>query len=215
MNPEDNEFIESLNCWEDNYDVITDNIQKLSGMLSLQIQLLQNVQEEKEHQKNVIHMTLEEQNISRLLNSFEQRFNVELSKLTEFNNKLDTLLTGQQALVTRVAQIEERLAKEVNINSPISVKSEEGKNVGVDINKHLYELANKIERRKVVDKPKTNYSLDIYLGLMDDKGNVISKQPLYEDKRFMTQECNETERLKRFGRKNSDGTVEWGAWQTY
>lgn len=100
MNPEDNEFVESLNCWEDNYDVITDNIQKLSGLLSLQIQLLQNIQEEKEHDRNVRHMTLEEQNISsslessleRMLNGFEQRFNVELSKLAEFNNKLDTLL---------------------------------------------------------------------------------------------------------------------------
>ncbi len=134
MNPEDEKFVQSLNCWEDNYDVITDNIQKLSGLLSLQIQLLQNVQEEEEHERNVKHMTLEEQSISRMLNSFEQRFNVELSKLTEFNNKLDKVIELLEKLVPQP----------ITINSPIAVKSEEGK---VDINKHLHELADKISRR--------------------------------------------------------------------
>lgn len=142
MNPEDNEFVESLNCWEDNYDVITDNIQKLSGLLSLQIRLLQNIQEKKEHERNVRHVTLEEQSISRMLNSFEQRFNIELSKLTDFSNKLDTLLTGQQVLVTRVAQIEEKLAKtEISINSHISV----GKDFdAVKFNEVLKGINNKI-----------------------------------------------------------------------
>jgi len=106
MNPEDEKFVQSLNCWEDNYDVITDNIQKLSGLLSLQISNLQNIQEEKEHQKNVRHMTLEEQSI----NSFEQRFNVELSKLTEFNNKLDRI----------VELLEKLVPKPITVNSAIS-----------------------------------------------------------------------------------------------
>lgn len=190
MNSEDNEFVESLNCWEDNYDVITENIQKLSGMLSLQIKLLQNVQKEKEHEKNVRHMTLEEQSISRMLNSFEQRFNVELSKLTDFSNKLDTLLynvdvllTGQQVLVTRIAQIEEKLTKEeVTISSPISVKSEEGTNV--DISKHLYELANK-EHKAIPAVPnyrdvfKKNVATGdmLKIGVIDTHNRVVLDEP--------------------------------------
>lgn len=111
MNSEDEKFVQSLNCWEDNYDVITDNIQKLSGMLSLQIQLLQNVQEKKEHERNVRHMTLEEQNISRLLNSFEQRFNVELSKLTEFDTKLDKIIELLEKLVPQPITVNPAISK--------------------------------------------------------------------------------------------------------
>jgi len=88
MNPQDEEYIQSLNCWEDRYEVITENIQKLSGMLSLQISNLQNIYEKKERQQNVRHMTLEEQNISRMLNSFEQRISIMLREFTETNREL-------------------------------------------------------------------------------------------------------------------------------
>lgn len=64
----------------------------------------------------------------------------------------------------KIIELLEKLAeKEVTISSPISVKSEEGKSV--DINKHLYNLANKIERRKV-EKPT--------IRLLDDKGKAIN-----------------------------------------
>lgn len=53
MKPEDEQFVKSLNCYENNYDVLVDNISKLSGMLGLQIKLLQNIEEEKEHRENV------------------------------------------------------------------------------------------------------------------------------------------------------------------
>lgn len=199
MNPEDNQFIQSLNCWEDNYDVVTDNIQKLSGLLSLQIQLLQNIQEEKEHKENVRHMTLEEQSISRMLSSFEQRFNVELSKLIDFSNKLDTLLTGQQVLVTRIAQIEEKLAeKEVTINSSISVKSEVGRDFDFNkVNKAVKNISDRMNRlngmcpkvskdepKRVTDEEFRNRLKNIdwskivetkpTIRLLDDKGKVIN-----------------------------------------
>jgi hypothetical protein len=125
--------------------------------------------------------------------------------MEELEDKINALLNGQLTIVTLLAtldgllkqkenteNIEEKLDRiielleklvpqPITINSPITVNSEDNKNVGMDISKHLYDIANKVQRRKVTEKPKTNYSLDIYLGLIDDKGNVISKQPLYEE----------------------------------
>lgn len=86
MNPEDEAFIQSLNCYEDDYDVLVDNIQRLSGMLGLQIRLLQNIKEDREHEENIRHMTPVEQNIARLLNSFEQNISVKLAKSEDISD---------------------------------------------------------------------------------------------------------------------------------
>lgn len=87
MNPEDEVFIQSLNCYEDDYDVLVDNIQRLSGMLGLQIQLLQSIKEDREHEENVRHMTPIEQNISRMLNNFEQRMSIKFGERKERVNR--------------------------------------------------------------------------------------------------------------------------------
>lgn len=96
MNEEDIEFMKSLNCWEDNYDVITDNIQKLSGLLSTQIRNFVELNIEKEHKRNSRYMTEEEVNIKRMLNNFEQSISIKLAQLLESQDRLCKLLEDKQ-----------------------------------------------------------------------------------------------------------------------
>lgn len=65
-----------------------------------------------------------------------------MNHLKEKEQKLDIIVST----LNDIKKLLEKLVPPpITINSPISVKSEEGKNV--DINKHLYELAEKISRR--------------------------------------------------------------------
>ena len=93
---------ESLNCYENDPDVLRDNILKLSGMLGLQIRLLQNIQEEKEHEENVRHMTPVEQNIARLLNSFEQSISVKLAKSQDISDIKESLSSLKNEVIEQI-----------------------------------------------------------------------------------------------------------------
>lgn len=56
----------------------------------------------------------------------------------------------------KIIDLLEKLTNETTvINTPITVKSED-KNAGIDVNKHLYELVNKVQRRTSEPKRVTN-----------------------------------------------------------
>src|SRR4028118_683986 len=102
-----------------------------------------------------------------------------LSKL-----RSDNKMSIEQKLDRIIELLEKLVPQPVTLNSPITVKTDIDKDflvdpeVQKDINKHLYELVHKVKRTKVTEKPKTNYSLDVNISLMDDKGNIVTK-PCY------------------------------------
>jgi hypothetical protein len=68
--------------------------------------------------------------------------------LKELTNMVSVNFSVEKKLDRIIELLEKLVPQPVVLNTPITVKSEDDNNVGIDINKSLYELVNKVEKRQ-------------------------------------------------------------------
>jgi len=71
-----------------------------------------------------------------------------LKKLTDMVEVRSVNFSVEEKLDKIIELLEKLVPQPVVLNTPITVKSEDDNNVGIDINKSLYELVNKVEKRQ-------------------------------------------------------------------